>query len=758
MSVPPHNSLAPLGADALRPAGSLARWVWWSVVGLGSSAVLTQLTLMRELLAVFAGNEMVLGVCLGNWFVLTGAGTWLGRAADRLAHPERALAWAQLAIAVLPPVQVVGLRLLRNVVFLPGAAVGVLETILSSLVLQAPYCLSSGAMLTVACAVLARQTSPVPAGRVYVADSVGSIAGGVLFSLLLVHWLDHVALLWVPGLLNLALAGLTAWQAGRRALAGLIAAVSVAMAAAIACTDLDAFSTARQFAGQRVVFRGNSPYGRLVVTERGGALTFFENGQPTFTTPNIEAREETVHYALAQRPQAAEVLLISGGFSGTAQEILRYPVRAVTYVELDPMVLAAGRRFLPEALAEPRIRIVPDDGRRFIARTAERFDVVIVDVPDPATSQLNRFYTAEFFRQTKQLLRPEGVLCFSLGQYANYVSPQLARLLASAYRTLRPTLAHVLMIPGGRVFFLASDGPLYTNIAQRLENAGVTTRLVNRHYLAAILSPDRLADLERAVAQAAAPNTDFSPVLYYYHLRHWMSQFDARLGLLVGLVAVGLAVYLARLRAVSLVIFASGFAASGLEVVLLLAFQILCGALYQQVGLLVTAFMVGLAAGAAFMNRQLAGPRRSGPREAANRRRVGLPRCLRFDDPGVQPRQLAWLAWAVGGFAAVLPLCLLMLNRLTLMLGSFAPGQGLIVLLTFGLAALVGMQFPLANRIEAGGVARTASRLYTADLIGASLGAWLPSTLLIPLLGVNSVCLLAAGLNLLSGWVLWRRR
>lgn len=754
-----HDSSPPPQTAAAPAPASVVRWVWGSVVGLGMSAVLTQLTLMRELLAVFAGNEMVLGVCLGNWFVLTGAGTWLGRVGDRLHRPERALAWAHLAVAVWPPLQVLGLRLLRNVVFLPGAAVGVLETIVSSLVLQAPYCLSSGAMLTLACAVLARQASPIPAGRVYVADSLGSIAGGVLFSALLVHVLDHVALLWVPGLLNLLLGGLTAWRAGLRLMARLMAATGAGMAAAAVGWDLDAVSTAWQFAGQRVVFRGNSPYGRLVVTEQAGALTFFENGQPTFTTPNIEAREETVHYAMAQRPRAAEVLLVSGGFSGTAQEILRYPVRRLTYVELDPMVLRAGQRFLPEALADRRIRIVLDDGRRFIATTSARFDVVIVDVPDPATSQLNRFYTAEFFRQTKRVLRPEGVLCIGLGQYANYVSPQLARLLASAYRTLQPVFGHVLMIPGGRVFFLASDGPLQTNIAQRLEAAGIATRWVNRHYLAATLSPDRLADLQRAVVQPAALNTDFSPVLYYYHLRHWMSQFNVRLGVVVGLLATGLAVYVARLRAVPLAIFASGFAASGLEVVLLLAFQILCGALYQQVGLLVTAFMVGLTVGAALMNRHLMAPSPPGPSPAGpSRWRAWLADRLACCGPGAHPRQLAWLAWAVAAFAALLPVWLPLLNGLTARLKSTGPGQVLLVGLTFGLATLVGLQFPLANRIESGGVARTASRLYTADLVGASLGAWLPSTLLIPLAGIGSVCLLAAGLNVWSGWVLWRRR
>jgi predicted membrane-bound spermidine synthase len=70
----------------------------------------------------------------------------------------------------------------------------------------------------------------------------------------------------------------------------------------------------------------------------------------------------------------------------------------------------------------------------------------------------------------------------------------------------------------------------------------------------------------------------------------------------------------------------------------------------------------------------------------------------------------------------------------------------------------VGAQFPLANRLQFDGTATGASRLYTADFVGASLGALLASTLLIPLVGVTGVCLLTAALNALAGGVLfWRK-
>ncbi|MCX6935296.1 MAG: fused MFS/spermidine synthase [Verrucomicrobia bacterium] len=726
--------------DSAPLTGRTRLLVLLAVGGLGVCAVMTQLSLMRELLGAFSGNELVFGISLGSWLLLTGAGTWLGRLSVRLKEPDRALITGMILVAIIPLGQLVAVRVLRDVVFLRGAAVGVTETVLGSMALLLPFCVVSGAMLTLACGFLARREGASGIGRVYVADTLGSIAGGILFSFVLVPWLDHFALLCFPAALNLLLAAVLAGHFRRRLLLASTVMVALGLTVHVLLIDTDDLTTAIQHWGQTTVFRANSPYGRLVVTDASGQLTFYENGVPVISTHNIDQVEETVHYAMSQRPDAREVLLLGGGVSGTAREILRYGVAGVTYVEIDPLIIEVGRRFLPYNLADARIRTIATDGRRFVQQTGGHYDVVIVDLPDPSTSQLNRFHTAEFFAEVRSILNPDGVLAFALGRYENFVSPELARLLASAHRTLLGSFGNVRMIPGGRVFFLASDGPLSLDIAARLEKRGLATKLVNRHYLDAMLAPDRLADLDRAVAQPAEINTDFNPMLYYYHQRHWLSQFTGgsvlSSGRVLGWVLLAiLAAYLIGLRAVPRVIFASGFAASALEVVLLLGYQVLYGSLYQQVGLVVTVFMAGLAAGAWRANRQLD--------NATSVRLAPL-------------RILLLMSCAIAVLAALLPFILPQFVRLDTFTGSSLSGQGIILLLTFLLAALVGGQFPLAGAAGSGGAAATASRLYTADLVGAAMGALLASAMLIPLFGVTAVCLLTAALNLAAAAIAWR--
>ncbi|MGO8838148.1 MAG: spermidine synthase [Limisphaerales bacterium] len=720
------------------------RQILFAVGALGVSCVMTQLALMRELLGAFSGNEMVLGVTLGLWLLLMGIGTRLGQTADRLRNPLAVLFVVQVLVALLPLVQVLALRALRNVVFIRGAEVGVAGIVIGAFVLLLPYGVVAGYVLTLGCSILDRRGDTSGAGRVYVADSLGSIVGGVLFSFVLVRFFDHLALLVVPAILNLLAAAATGLGCGRKSLATMAVVLAMVMPAAACLADWDGISTGWLFQKQHVVARANSPYGKLVVTESDGQFDFIENGVPLTSTRDDQHVEETVHYAMAQRPDARTVLLVSGGISGTAREILKYGVGEVDYVELDPLLLELGRRYLPDNLADKRIRVINTDGRLFIKQSGEKYDVVIVDVPDPSTAQLNRFYTVEFLAEVRRVLSPNGVLSFSLGHYENYVSPELARLLASARRSLAPSFQNVLVIPGGRVYFLASDGPLFSDIAARIEQRQIQTKLVNRHYLDAMLASDRRADIQRAVSQPAALNRDFSPMLYFYHLRHWMSQFNAGFGVLPALLLILFGVYLVRLRGTAFVLFASGFAGSALEFVLLLAFQVLCGSLYHQVGVIVTVFMAALARGAFMANRSLNG-RDALPRVPADRQ-VGP---TQYMDRG--GKSLSRLAFAITGYAVLLPLLLPRLNQAGGAGGSLPAIKGVIALLTLVLAVLVGMQFPLANRLEYNGSVAGASRLYTADFAGAALGALLASIWLIPLLGVTGVCLLTAALNFLGG-------
>ena len=183
--------------------------------------------------------------------------------------------------------------------------------------------------------------------------------------------------------------------------------------------------------------------------------------------------------------------------------------------------------------------------------------------------------------------------------------------------------------------------------------------------------------------------------------------------------------YLVRIKPIPFALFTSGFAASSLEVVILIGFQILYGYAYHQISIIITAFMIGLALGSYYMNKRL---------------------------KEMTKKDLVNIEFAIVFYSILLPALLLLLAKIKNNILVLASSQILIPLFTIIIAALVGMEFPLASKLFfKGKIGETAGKLYNADLVGACIGALLISALLIPLLGIFKVCFLVSILNLVSG-------
>jgi len=115
-----------------------------AVVALGATSIVTQVILLRDSLSAFYGNELVIGIILANWMILTGAGSFLGKYSNTLSANDNFIAFLLAFVAVLPGITVFLLRLLRNIVFLPGSMVGLTQILYTSFVLLLPTALCPG--------------------------------------------------------------------------------------------------------------------------------------------------------------------------------------------------------------------------------------------------------------------------------------------------------------------------------------------------------------------------------------------------------------------------------------------------------------------------------------------------------------------------------------------------------------------------------------------------------------------------------------
>jgi spermidine synthase len=717
---------------------------------IGFVSVVGQVVLLREFMIVFYGNELSLGLILANWLLLVSLGSYLsGLLSDRFKLGIKTFIVLQMLVALTLPVQLYAVGAVRQILNITqGELIGLTQILGSSFLILAPLCIALGFQFSLGCKIYAEKTGKTAAGIgwVYVLEALGSLTGGVLFSYLLASYLNPFQIAFLVSMLSLTSAlFLLRMENLLRSSLTLSASLLLTLATVFFLNTppiMESYN--RLYWGGDLISSENSIYGNIVVLERDKQYSFYENGLLMYTTRDTEFNEELIHFPLLEHPKPGNVLLVGGGAGGALREILKHPIDRVTYVELDPRVIEVSKRYVSEedleALNDLRVDVIAADGRFFIKESREKYDVVIVNLPEPSTAQLNRFYTQEFFEETGGVLDDAGILSIGIPSSESYVGEGGRILGGSVYKTMKTVFLDLIVIPGETSFLLASknrDVLTYDPevLSKRLENRGIKTELLDGSYIRYKLSGDRVNfTLNSLDAKDVQVNTDLRPVGYYYYILLWSSLtnpgfkslFNTRLIALISIVFLLTAVVIWRLHRGLLIpsaIFTVGFTGMVYEIVSLIAFQALYGFLYYKIAVIIAAFMAGLALGGFYMNKIMGDKGR---------------------------RFFARIEFSIALYSLLLPFMFVEMSRGSSLLLS---SEIFPVLMAFA-GFLVGLEFPLANKLylsERKGVAQTAGRVYASDLLGACFGAFFSSAILIPLIGVVNLCILLAVLNLVMG-------
>ncbi|MCX6143318.1 MAG: hypothetical protein NTZ35_08865 [Ignavibacteriales bacterium] len=694
-----------------------------SIVAVGLTSLVTQVILLREFLSVFYGNELVISVLLANWMILTGVGAFLGRFLGRREHDL--LPALLMLLATVPYATVLGLRLLRNIVFPVGVMVGIVPILWSSFVLLVPYCVLSGASFSLLASLKSKTGQPGSIGSLYAWESIGSVTGGVVFSLVLFHYLNTFQSL--AALMALDLTAALFLVRDRRPQRIVIWGLAIVLLLPVLVLNVDLLTKRILFPDQEVVFSRDTPYGSLTVTRQAEQENFYENNVLLSSANDATNAEESVHYAMVQSASPQTVLMVSGVVSGAAHEVLKYRIQRLDCVEVNPYLIELAQKY-SAGLGDKQINVFNADPRVFVHETKAMYDVVLLNIPEPSTIQINRYYTLEFFRELKNRMNPEGILSLALLPSTEYQSDEARRINSTMMNTLKEVFKEVLIVPGLRTYFLGSDVRSDIHIGRLIAQRGIENTYVNQYYLDDDVLAQRSSLLQNSLMVDAALNKDFAPVSYYRQVTHWLSYFRSNLRLVGGITLLFLTFAAFQMNAVSAGIFTGGFAASSIEVLLLIAFQILYGYVYAALALVVTIFMAGLFVG-------------------SFRRVKKIPRATAFHYAKIQA--------VVALYCLLLPVVLIILRDVH---GSPAVTQGTIFLLTFVIAVLVGAEFSVAADLCRGRAQRVASELYGVDLIGSALGALLVAVVLIPMLGIIAASIIPGILSLSTALVVLVQR
>lgn len=777
-----------------------------AMFGIGVVATLAQVTLLREMLVAFNGNELSFGVMMAAWLVCLAGGAFSARL---LRRDCRFRAWTRHLLVVLPmaiagllPLQVWwirGARLLwpntvgMDVPFVPMLG-GVVATCL-------PCCGCIGLFFPLACewAVADRRRVDRDVGRtvsrVYTAEALGSTVAGIAVTFVLLPCLSTVQVVGVASLVGLLSTGCL--LAGRRSRGlFLLGVVLVAVASSDWMRTWEERLVQRRWQGTgvlggrgagapvvRLVDSVDTVYQNLALTESLGQYALYGSGRLQFIFPDAIADEHRIHAIMGMYPTARRVLILGGNPLGDVREVLKYPLEDVVFVDLDPGVMTLIRAVAPvrarRIMDDPRVTRVIDDGVRYVNRADGRFDVILVNAPQPSTTAANRFYTIEFYEMLRRILSRGGIVVTGLTTSVR-LQEETRALGGAVYQALKRVFPVVKVTAGAESRFFAGaktvlpDGSARitfnrATLYHRSRAAGLDTGYFRPEWF---LGADELDAVKtQHVAQRfreaeVKENRITRPAACFANLKLWNrfsgSHLQSLLGaverlrplhIMVVLLGVGILLLMGGCivrwcgnesactfwvrGAMGLVLVAIGFFSMSMEVLLVMALQGLYGYLYTRMGLIVAAFMLGLVAGAP----------------------TGGAVCRRGP---------AW-CWR-GCFASVGGLlCIALVAPLMVRTAHAAMAQPLLgrvlecgfYMLVGGVGFLTGTAFAPANLIfvSASGSLGAASAITDAsDHFGAAIGALLIGVVLLPVLGVTIASSLLAALMgvmllvLTGGW------
>jgi spermidine synthase len=414
----------------------------------------------------------------------------------------------------------------------------------------------------------------VNVGRVLAADYIGSLAGALFWTYVLLRWVPLPRIGVIMAALNFIVAalsyayfarhGMVRFRAGIGVLLGVTAGV---LALVYARSDDWTVRLEQRLYDAPIVHAETSRYQHMVMTHdrAPGEYRLYLNGNIQFSSLDEQVyHEHLVHPSMALAPRRAEVLILGGGDGLALREVLKYrDVRRVTLVDLDPAMTRfastnpAMRRLNDNAFRDARVRalepagvrgaglrpVVMETGRDdpatgrprvervahvevvnvdadlFLSRLGDRYDVVIADFPDPNAVELVKLYSKEFYLKLRGRVAPGGVVAVQATSpyHARDAFVMIRRTMDAAGWSTLPYHDNVPSF-GDWGWIIGSVGaPDLASRARAVTTFPVSTRYLTPEVFHASLAFGKGA-LDASPAYAGRINTLMSPALLHAYI------------------------------------------------------------------------------------------------------------------------------------------------------------------------------------------------------------------------------------------------
>jgi spermidine synthase len=687
----------------------------------GFSMLMVQVVLLRELSSLFIVNELIVGVFLSFWMLFSGMGAFFARF-------FRGFQWSfsgffPFISGVTALLSLWSLYLARHWMAVDGGTPGVSDWLLITAFVTFVFCFPTGMMFTWFSSVLSYQYGERQTERVYISEQWGSLFAGVLFYLVPVVWLNAFSTLTLVVVFNFLVAIFLFAPIKRAINRGLI---FIGLLGVIILLVLPQYRMARELiaGGRSMTGTFFSPRGSINFWQDGDKTGYFMGGRFVSATPVPRELEELLHPALMLHPSPRHILLINAS-PGLVTEALKYEGLKVDFISPDEARLNLEKELLHiEEKDVGRVRFIKADPHRYLKRSVEKsYDVVLLGGGIPYNLASTRFYTGDFFQLIAKNLGRNGFFVTGGIDYSSSWTGPRRDMIMVLEETVSSVFPYLRIWAGNKVFFVASQKEITAGWWDYHQKVFENNRFVKEAFFPSKILESHIVEVQTTVESKVRLNTRVRPVLFQLALRDMSDFWDIKLSWFALVIGVLLVSGLLFFRESSRGVFLSGIVLGGMQVILLLYWQLVVGNLFRATGLLFSLFMGGLAIGALLGHRE-----------------IGFFKARYF------PALLIGLS----------VLSVLSIPFLDVMGHSwFFPLAVFFLVLAF--AVLGGAVFVAGLTLHKGNYQQSAALIYFGDVAGGAIGSFLAAIFLVPFAGLVNAGYLLGMAVLIAGLLMLKR-
>ncbi|VXC02411.1 Polyamine aminopropyltransferase 1 [Flavobacterium sp. 9AF] len=260
--------------------------------------------------------------------------------------------------------------------------------------------------------------------NVFTFDYIGALLASILFPVFFIPYLGLIETSIVFGIVNIGTALLMCFSLQKEIRGVSFLKIKAFFGLAILLITLFFSSTILSFSeknlyGENIVFSKTTKHQRIVLTHERKNFNLYLNNNLQFSTfDEYRYHEMLVHPAMSFAKSIHHILILGGGDGLAAREILKYKeVQSITLVDLDEEMTSLFQKnklftkMNTFSLQDEKVEIINNDAFVWVnEKNNKKYDVVIIDFPDPSNFSLGKLYTNSFYASLQKKLTDDAVL------------------------------------------------------------------------------------------------------------------------------------------------------------------------------------------------------------------------------------------------------------------------------------------------------------------------------------------------------------